>query len=233
MGGILQVDTIQNNNTSTLITQTNATTITVGTSGQTITIPTGVTFNTTNASINYPAGSISNAAINASAAIATTKLGTGAVLQVVSTAKTDTFTTTSSTYTDATGLSVSITPSSSSNKILVSYSIQFSGIVDSYGGAVILRNGTIITQGTGGTGSQTNITTALAIGSSGNWDYKLQTAQFEILDSPATTSAITYKLQVKSTYLTRAININGPYSTDGNSYNNFGVSSITAIEIKG
>jgi hypothetical protein len=233
MASILRVDALQNINTSNIITQTNATTLTIGASGQNIVIPSGVTFNTASATINYPAGSITNADIASNAAIATTKLGAGAVVQVVSTNKTDTFTTTSSTYTDATGLSVSITPSSSSNKILVSYSIQFSGITDSYGGAVILRNGTIITQGTGGTGSQTNITTALAIGSSGNWDYKLQTAQFEILDSPATTSAITYKLQVKSTYLTRAININGPYTTDGNSYNNFGVSSITAIEIKG
>jgi len=41
MGGILQVDTIQNNNTSTLITQTNATTITIGTTGQTISLASG------------------------------------------------------------------------------------------------------------------------------------------------------------------------------------------------
>ena len=47
MGGILQVDTIQNNNTSNLITQTNVTTITIGVSGQTISIPAGATLNTT------------------------------------------------------------------------------------------------------------------------------------------------------------------------------------------
>jgi hypothetical protein len=47
MGGILQVDTIQNNNTSNLITQTNVTTITIGASGQTITVPAGATLNTT------------------------------------------------------------------------------------------------------------------------------------------------------------------------------------------
>jgi hypothetical protein len=40
MGGILQVDTIQNNNTSNLITQTNVTTITIGTSGQTVALNT-------------------------------------------------------------------------------------------------------------------------------------------------------------------------------------------------
>jgi len=43
MGGILQVDSIKNNNTSNLITQTNTTTITIGASGQTITIPSGAT----------------------------------------------------------------------------------------------------------------------------------------------------------------------------------------------
>ena len=41
MAGILRTDTIQNSNTSTLITQTNSTTITIGTSGQTIALASG------------------------------------------------------------------------------------------------------------------------------------------------------------------------------------------------
>ncbi len=45
---------------------------------------------------------------------------TGNVLQVVSTAKTDVFSSSSTSFTDVTGLSVAITPSSTSNKILVS-----------------------------------------------------------------------------------------------------------------
>ena len=47
------------------------------------------------------------------------KLGNGSVLQVVSQDKTTAFSTTSNSFVDVTGLSVSITPSSSSNKILV------------------------------------------------------------------------------------------------------------------
>jgi hypothetical protein len=43
MTGILRVDTIQNSNTSTIITQTNATTITLGFSGSTIAIASGAT----------------------------------------------------------------------------------------------------------------------------------------------------------------------------------------------
>jgi hypothetical protein len=49
-------------------------TLSLGTTGDTINVASGVTFNTANATVNYPAGSISNAAINASAAIAYSKL---------------------------------------------------------------------------------------------------------------------------------------------------------------
>ena len=55
MGGILQVDTIQNNNATTIITQTNSTTLTFGVSGQNIVIPSGVTFNTASATVTLPA----------------------------------------------------------------------------------------------------------------------------------------------------------------------------------
>jgi hypothetical protein len=41
MGGILQVDSVLNNNTSNLITQTNSTTITIGSTGQTISLASG------------------------------------------------------------------------------------------------------------------------------------------------------------------------------------------------
>lgn len=47
MGGILQVDTIQNNNATTLITQTNVTTITFGATSQTISVPSVASFNST------------------------------------------------------------------------------------------------------------------------------------------------------------------------------------------
>jgi len=43
MAGILRTDTIQNSNTSTIITQTNSTTLTIGTSGQTVALASGAT----------------------------------------------------------------------------------------------------------------------------------------------------------------------------------------------
>jgi hypothetical protein len=45
-GSIVKANTIQNSNSSNLITQTNTTTITVGASGQTVNIPTGATLTT-------------------------------------------------------------------------------------------------------------------------------------------------------------------------------------------
>ena len=67
----------------------------------------------------------------------------GKVLQVVSTAKTNGFSTTSSSLTDITGLSVAITPSNSSNKIFITAYIN--GLVDAssqaYGGRYQLVRG--------------------------------------------------------------------------------------------
>ena len=69
---------------------------------------------------------IVNADINSSAAIAGSKLvmPTGSVLQVKQAYKTDVFSTTANSDTDITGLSISITPSSTSSKILVTSNIS-------------------------------------------------------------------------------------------------------------
>ena len=69
---------------------------------------------------------------------------TGSVLQVVQATKTDTFTTTSSTWTNITGLTATITPTSTSSKILIMGSVPF-GINASYFCDVrFARNGTVV-----------------------------------------------------------------------------------------
>ena len=70
---------------------------------------------------------------------------TGSVVQTVSATKTDHFETTNTSFTDITGMSVSITPSSSSNKILV-----MSNVFASHGDAAVLqalRGSTVIGSG--------------------------------------------------------------------------------------
>jgi hypothetical protein len=66
MGGILQVDTIQNNNTSNLITQTNSTTITIGSTGQTISLASG--------SSSSGFGEVYNGAVNWTSTLVTSSL---------------------------------------------------------------------------------------------------------------------------------------------------------------
>ena len=173
--------------------------------------------------------SIVNADIASNAAIATTKLGAGAVLQVVSTAKTDTFTSaTTDSFIDITGLSVSITPSSASNKILVLAQVMSAGAVVTNNVLLrILRNSTAINVGdTSGSRSS-----AFACTQAANDGNNAPTPHASFLDSPNTTSATTYKIQALSNAATIYVN-RSPIDADAN-YSPRGCSTITVMEIKG
>jgi hypothetical protein len=155
--------------------------------------------------------------------------GGGKVLQVVQTVKTDTFTSTSTSFADITGLSVSITPSSATSKVLVLASFMLSGTSGLYLViARLLRDSTPIFKGdTAGTRSEgffNNIPPDNNGGGFGN---------IAFLDSPATTSPTTYKIQglgtvsggVTTWYLNRTAN-------DNNNVSGLrGASSIIAMEI--
>ena len=155
------------------------------------------------------------------------QIGLGSVLQVKSTTKTDTFSATStSTAADITGLSVSITPSSTNSKVFVMYSVHVSANSD-WGGHVILllRDSTPIAVATdpGNRSAGTSIVR-------GNQIYGACVSQ-HFLDSPASISATTYKLQHKDPSTNNQIYINRT-RTDSNDggYQRL-TSSITAMEI--
>jgi hypothetical protein len=153
----------------------------------------------------------------------------GKVLQVVSTAKTDTFTTSSSSLVDVTGLSVSITPASASNKVLVTVHINVNAGVNVNGtlNAVMVRDSTLIALGDAA-GSRLRRT---FIRSSSLDATTIQgTFSMTFLDSPATTSATTYKMQISLTDgITAYVNRSG---TDTDSANNArGISTITVMEV--
>jgi hypothetical protein len=120
-------------------------------------------------------------------------IGAGGILQVVSTVKTDTFTTASGSYVDVTGLSVSITPTSASSKILVLFQINGSQEVGSGRASLkLLRGSTVINAGDVA-GSRTP-----ALGGFSSIDQSVPSTPVSgsFLDSPATTSSTTYKIQV-------------------------------------
>ena len=161
-------------------------------------------------SLGITDGTIVNADINASAAIAGTKLtGVGKVLQVI-TATDSTGRTTSSTsfVTASNTLSVSITPSSASNKVFI---IVHTSMYKNAGSAAfaLFRDassiGTFAFVGTGGV------------------DPILPLA-FSVLDSPSSTSSLTYQFYFKS---------NGGASPAVDIQSNSILGTITAFEIAG
>jgi len=146
------------------------------------------------------------------------------VLQVVSTTKTDKFTTSSTSYVDLTGLSVSITPTSSSSKVFVLFTGNGSGQTGAAEVQVqMMRGSTAINIGDAA-GSRTQVTTG---GISDSAAIFSMASVF--LDSPATTSATTYKMQVRTNG--GAIAINGAQSDADIVQRARTTSTITVMEI--
>ena len=146
---------------------------------------------------------------------------TGNILQVVSTTNTSFFTTTSASFTDIPGLSVSITPSSSSNKILVICNVPYGASVDAV--IQLVRNATAVGNGTAGSTNGIN-----DIYGGGDGQYSAYQTAFNFLDSPATTSSTTYKIQILATGSgTAYVNRRRQDTTFG------GQSTITVMEVAG
>jgi hypothetical protein len=162
-----------------------------------------------------------------------TLTGGGKILQVLQAVKSDTFSTTSTSLVDVSGLSVSITPSSTSSKILVHVDLFLTA---SYyvGHAQLVRNSTLIYRAdTAGNRPRDSITFAQNVSSDGI----MQRSSIMYLDSPSTTSATTYKVQASTRkdgqgggvfYINRTTQ-----DRDTTGYDARGVSSITVMEVAG
>ena len=120
-----------------------------------------------------------------SSAIETGDLPTGSVVQVVASELNTSFSTNSTDLVDVTGMTVTITPQFSSSKILLS--LQCGTMVN---GSVtqltikLLRGSTIIKENSG-----------YSYPAAGGWNAGIAGFNYLHLDSPNTTSAVTYKLQ--------------------------------------
>jgi hypothetical protein len=169
-------------------------------------------------SLGITDGTIVNADINASAAIAGTKISGsfGKVLQVVSATDNTSRTTSSTSFVTASNtLSVSITPSSASSKIFVMASTcLFNSTNQTYSTATIFRDSTNLGNSNLGMG-----TVWSAASSTPNFPFTMH-----FLDSPSSTSALTYQVYVKSVG-------SGTTYLNGLDSNNQG--ALTAFEIAG
>ena len=154
----------------------------------------------------------------------------GGVIQVKSTTKTDTDSFTSTSFTDVTGLSVSITPTRSDSKVLIMVNIHATSNSSTQCYFRIFR---------------TSDNTAVCVGDAAdsrvqatmgtNYYYQsnaTQACSINFLDSPATTSNFTYKIQTKTQggggiYINRSVT-----DSDSASAGRF-ASSITVMEVSG
>ena len=138
-------------------------------------------------------------------------IGGGKIGQVLSTKKTDVFTTSSSSYADVTGLSVAITPSATSSKILCFCTGVYGKNTSDNFNHQVVRDSTSLIENKIDDGTGTNNTDVFSI---------------QVLDSPSSTSELTYKLQIKNDGSNPVvINRNGAGTTDR------GDSVITVMEV--
>ena len=146
---------------------------------------------------------------------------TGKILQVVQTFKTDKTSQTgtgSSNFFDISGMSVAITPSSSSNKILITWVCSVGCSLNGRNNFIrLLRGSTVIGNSTAGSSEngQAEDRTSTDV---------CRPYNMMFLDSPATTSSTTYKMQWACE--------NGVYHLNTDHHEGQGaVSHITAMEI--
>jgi hypothetical protein len=191
------------------VTPRSGTTVTLGDSGDTITIPSGATITNSGTATGF---------------------GGGKVLQVVQSVATTAFSTTSSSLVDITGMSATITPSSASSKILITTIIPFNDNNNTgYPRFVLLRDSTQINLGASAGSATRDSMAAIRGDSSATITLEATTSCF--LDSPNTTSAITYKWQT-SVFSSRTAFFFVPASTvDANAHTASG--TITLMEIAG
>ena len=156
--------------------------------------------------------------------------GLGKILQVKQAVKSDRQTIQSQTLVDITGMSVSITPSSTSSKILVDYSLVVFANVQYYT-MRLLRN----SDSTIFIGAENPNATSQSRGAFGTYQasyVNAMTVAQKFLDSPNTTSATTYKLQAHCPYSSSyIIAINSAVNQDNYTYMTNCVSSITVMEV--
>tara|TARA_S200000501_G_scaffold367638_1_gene404247 strand:+ start:492 stop:1022 length:531 start_codon:yes stop_codon:yes gene_type:complete len=156
----------------------------------------------------------------------------GGIIQVKQTVLDTVFTSNSTSYTDVTGMSVSITPQRSDSKILVMVTLRCAmNQSDRWSAYILLRDSQILFDGTAeGSRTQCSIWHIPFVGTGTGNTFGDKNITF--LDSPASTSSLTYKLQVKvqsgaTAYVNRSMN-------DSNAdYGPRTSSSITVMEVCG
>jgi len=169
---------------------------------------------------------------------------TGKILQAVNVFKGTRFTTSSTSWTDITDLSISITPSATSSKILLMCSMGAAGVnknnLDFGNGIRVMRDigGAGYSNDNklnGATDGNRDRITFRGHGWAYNNDHMPGGVGFNGVDDPSTTSAVTYKVQVICQSSSYAFVLNGNITSGNNSSIAQGrsMTSLIAMEIAG
>ena len=164
----------------------------------------------------------------AAGAVTAAKRGAGGILQVVQTVKTDTFSHTGNVnVTDVTGLNVNITPSSSSNKVLIYVFMNISN--NNISRVQIVRGTTAIALGDT-SGSRPVGAASMNNGGDSNVSDPLTMIY---LDSPSTTSQINYKVAFSNELNSSTFAVNKSMGDTNSIVGVRSISTITAMEVAG
>ena len=196
-----------------------------------------ITINGSGTITGISAGGLPDASITsddiAAGAVTAAKIGSlpaGSILQVVQTEKTDVSSSvTGTTWTDF-GISVNITPSSTSNKILILCKLQVSAAVGYDIKQRLMRDSTPIFIGDAAGSRPRASSTYMATYASAISSLPVL---ISYLDSPSTTSQVTYKVQ-GANYTSGTVWLNrGPNDSDTANYDARTASSIIVMEVAG
>jgi hypothetical protein len=174
-------------------------------------------------------GSISSGSLSVNLSnrgITSASMPAGSILQVVQTVLTSTASyTANGTEQQVTGLAASITPTSSTSKILILLNFNYGSTGTTYGG-YFKRNGTSIGIGDAGS-SQQRVGFGMALSSDTN---QVNSFYYQYLDSPASTSSVAYTFFVNNDN-TNPIYINRSVNDANNNTGKRCISSVTLMEI--
>lgn len=167
--------------------------------------------------------------------ISTLTANSGKVLQVGYVAKADTWsaTTSGNNFYTVPGLSVTITPSSTTNKILLTPSL-YAGVSSYQMKFRFLRNGTPVILGAGEGGRPVTTGVVNSYDTTSAQQYQLSFIGGTYMDSPNTTSAVTYDVQMAA-YDTQTVYLNRNAAWQNSiagGYDATPVSTLTVMEIK-
>ena len=170
----------------------------------------------------------------ASGTLANARLGAGHILQVVTVVKSDITTMTQAADTYTTFMTGTITPSSTSNHILMFINVCFSGDEARYANIQVYRDSTKIAQGDSA-GSRTRTTVAANSDGSSDAQHNNFNSSMTFKDSPSSTSAISYTLRAGSVNApsSNQLIINSSGDNVDSGYTMASISNFILMEVKG